>query len=40
MKRIADRFDDENRRVSKAYYDKRREEAKLQAIKAAKAKKK
>ena len=39
MKRISSRFNEENKRVSQAYREKRREEARLWAIKQAKRKK-
>lgn len=38
-RRIRNSFEEENRRVSEAYYRKKREEARKRAIKAAKAKK-
>lgn len=40
QRRIQNRFDEENRKISEAYMKRRREEAKKRAIKAAKARKK
>jgi hypothetical protein len=38
MKRIRQRFEDENLRISKAFHKRKKEEARERAIKAAKAK--